>query len=368
MKLLDPFYYIEGRNFLPKSSPKAPAAPNPTATANAQTQSNKDTALYQAQLNNVNQVTPYGNLTYSQTSGSPTYNYDAYNKALAAYQSQPQGSGGDPVWSISGQKWVTPSGGSSGSAPKLSDYQTNPGGAPQFTSTITLSPAEQALLDSQTKNQTQASNLAGTVLGQAQNNMSTPYSLSGVPAIPGGGDITAYQKQITDAINSRLQPTLDHNQSLLDSKLLNQGITQGSEAWNKAQSLNSQAANDAYQQSILSGVSAGDTMFNEGLQTHNQGVSDYNTQYYAPLNAYNTLQNGVSVQNPTFSAPGNNQVAGTNTAGITQNAYQNSLNTYNQQVASNNSTTSGLMGLAGSLGSGFLGSAAGGSWLAALLA
>lgn len=352
-----------------KSTPSAPAAPDPTKTAKQQTASNQATALYQAQLNNVNQVTPYGNLTYTQTGGQPSYNYDAYNKAMAAYQqavSNPVTTSSVGAGHTHGPSGTTQSVASTPTMPQLSDFQTGATGAPQFTSTITLSPQEQALLDATTKNQTQAANLASTELGQAQTNLSTPYSLSGVSSIPGNGDITAYQKQITDAINSRLQPTLDHNQSLLDSKLLNQGIVQGSDAWNRAQMLNSQAANDAQQQSILSGVQAGDTMFNEGLAAHNQGVSDYNTQYYAPLNAYNELENGVSVQNPSFASPGNNQVAGTNIAGITQNAYQNALNTYNQGVATNNNTTSGLFGLAGSLGSGFLGSNAGGSWLASL--
>lgn len=53
-------------------SPKMPAAPDPVATAAAQTQSNKDTANYTQGLNMVNQVTPYGNLTYSGTNnGQP---------------------------------------------------------------------------------------------------------------------------------------------------------------------------------------------------------------------------------------------------------------------------------------------------------
>lgn len=45
---------------------KAPSAPNPAATAAAQTASNRETAVAQAGLNAVNQVTPYGNLTYTQ--------------------------------------------------------------------------------------------------------------------------------------------------------------------------------------------------------------------------------------------------------------------------------------------------------------
>lgn len=53
----------------------APAAPDPVATAEAQTASNLATATTQAQLNNVNQVTPYGNLTYTQedVGGTPQY-------------------------------------------------------------------------------------------------------------------------------------------------------------------------------------------------------------------------------------------------------------------------------------------------------
>lgn len=352
------------------SSPKAPAAPDPTATGNAQTKSNEATALYQAQLNNVNQVTPYGNLTYSQSGGQPSYNMDAYNKAMAAYQtalSAPQTTTTQQFYPGEGDpRHASTVAAEAPTMPQLKDFMTSDGGAPQFTSTITLSPQQQALLDAQNANQQQALSLAGGQLSQAQQNLSTPYSLSGVAPVPGNGDISAYQDQITGAINSRLQPQLDHSQELLDTKLANQGIVQGSDAWNKAQTLNSQAVNDAYQQSILSGVSAGSTLFNEGLAAHQQGVSDYDATRNAPLNAYNSLNSGVQVQNPTFAASGNNSVAPTNIAGITQNAYQSALNSYNQQVAGNNSTTNSLFGLAGSLGSGFLGSSAGGSWLASL--
>lgn len=45
---------------------KAPSAPNPVTTANAQTASNRETAISQAGLNSVNQVGPNGSLTYSQ--------------------------------------------------------------------------------------------------------------------------------------------------------------------------------------------------------------------------------------------------------------------------------------------------------------
>jgi hypothetical protein len=44
---------------------RAPKSPNPYAVAAAQTAQNKETANYEMGLNMVNQVTPYGNLTYS---------------------------------------------------------------------------------------------------------------------------------------------------------------------------------------------------------------------------------------------------------------------------------------------------------------
>lgn len=54
-----------------------PSAPNPVTTANAQTASNRETAITQAGLNAVNQVTPYGNLTYTQqgtwSDGTPKF-------------------------------------------------------------------------------------------------------------------------------------------------------------------------------------------------------------------------------------------------------------------------------------------------------
>jgi hypothetical protein len=57
----------------------APAIPNPVTTAAAQTTSNIDTAKASATLNNTNQVTPYGNLTYTSTTpaGSSVPQYTA---------------------------------------------------------------------------------------------------------------------------------------------------------------------------------------------------------------------------------------------------------------------------------------------------
>lgn len=58
------------------SSAQPPTAPDPWATSNTQQTFNTNAAIQQANLNNVNQVTPYGSVTYKQTgwsNGVPTY-------------------------------------------------------------------------------------------------------------------------------------------------------------------------------------------------------------------------------------------------------------------------------------------------------
>lgn len=99
-----------------------PVAPNPTTTAAAQTASNVDTAKAQATLNNVNQVTPYGNLTYTSTTGSD--------------------------------------------------------GVPHYTATESLSPAEQKLLTTNLGTQQNLANTASTESGKLSSLLDTPLDLS----------------------------------------------------------------------------------------------------------------------------------------------------------------------------------------------
>ena len=50
-----------------KSAPQAPTPPDPVKTAQAQGTINKETAVAQANLNSINEYTPYGTSTYSVT-------------------------------------------------------------------------------------------------------------------------------------------------------------------------------------------------------------------------------------------------------------------------------------------------------------
>lgn len=261
---------------------------------------NQATALYQAQLNNVNQNTPYGSQTFTQSGGTPA-NAD--------------GTGGT---------------------------------APTFTSNINLSPAEQTLLNNQQALQTQQQGIGATALNQARVNQATPYSLGGVPQLASASNISDAEAAGTKDVMRLMQPQMSQNDELLQSQLANQGVTQGSEAYDHAIQQRQLANNAAYSQAALTGVQAGQALQQEALSNNQQGVANYTQQYNAPINEYQALQNGVQVQNPTFAPPQSNTVAPTNYLSAVQNAYQGQLNGYNANVSSANSMNSGLFGLGGS--------------------
>lgn len=355
------------------SAPKAPAAPDPAATAAAQTATNKDTAYWNAVLNNVNQVTPYGNLTYKQTGGGKQYNMDAYNAALNAYNA-PGNQPIDGTTILPGHPQYT--GGSSsgytppatrGPAPKLEDYLTGDA-PPSFTSTINLSPEQQKIYDTQTAQQQRLLDIGGGQMERINQAVSTPFSYGGLPNAPTQEDINALSQKGQDAIMSRLDPEFAHDEEALRTRLINQGIGQGSDAYNREFNTFNQAKNDARNQAVLQGQNYGTAEQNQQLGLRNQAIQEYTTQRNAPLNEYIGLTSGTQVQNPQFQ---NTSYQGANPvdyAGLVQNQYNAQLGAYNSKMASNNATQGSLFGLGGSLLGATAGTGAAGSagWLAML--
>lgn len=276
------------------NGPSAPPPFNPATAAAAQTASNQQTALYQQQLNNVNQNTPYGTLNYTSTPGVN-------------------------------------------------------GAAPTTTATTTLSPAQQSILNNQEGLQQQQQAISKTALNQAGVNQATPFNLGGLThQLASASDISNAESAGTQDVIRLMQPQMTQNDELFTAQLANQGITQGSQAYNSAMLQHSNANNAAYTQAALTGVQAGQALQQEALTNNQQDVSNYTQQYNAPINQYQALQNGVQVNNPSFSAPQNNNVMPTNSLQAAQQAYQAQLNAYNANTSSNNSTASGLFGLGGS--------------------
>lgn len=325
---------------------KAPDPPDPYAVSAAQTQSNEATARYEAALNRVNQVTPLGTSTWNGT-------------------------------------------------------------GPGATQTVTLTPDAQQNLTNQLRQDNALSGLGFNLIDQAGHSLQGQINTSGLPGLsgaPGQGniqsnldyshapqvstDFSALTNQAQNAVYnqaaSRLDPQWQNAQSDLDAKLANQGITQGSEAYQRAQDEFSRQKNDAYNQANYSAVQAGDNLqnqlFGQSLAARQQGTSEANAQgafandaqaqQYAqalqgaafgnqarsqglteqtnlqmlPLNELNALRSQSQVQMPQFSSVPQSSVQPTNVSG-------NIWSAYNTQVANSNNFMNGLFGIAGAVAS-----------------
>lgn len=356
---------------------QAPAAPDPKATAAEQIKVNRDTAYWNAMLNNVNQITPYGTLTYSQSGGgatAPQYNMDAYNQAMATYNQQlanPQSSGTPGYWGNEQKNfWVpgTGNGGVAPVAPKMSDFMISGGTSglespPQFTSTITLSPEQQAIYNAQTAQERQRLDMGGRMLSNVDSTLSNPYSFAGISDAFTAEDAQTASRRGEEALMARLNPQFSRDEEALRTRLINQGIGQGSEAYGREMERFGQTVNDARTQAILQGANYGGTLQNQSMQRRLQGIDEYNAVRNAPLNEYLGLTSGVQVQNPQFQNRSYQGSAPVDYTGLVNNQYQAQLGQYNANQASKNNTQSALFGLGGQVAGAFLSNP---SWLAAL--
>lgn len=262
-----------------KDSPSPPPAPDYTGAAVATAAGNKDAAIATSEANRVNQYTPYGNLTYKQSGTSAA---------------------GNPLWDA----------------------------------TQTLSPAEQSKLD---KNNALSSSLLDTAnngLGQVNTLLSNTQLDESKLAQP-----SIYGQTVQDAIMSRLRPELQQQQEGLDNQLANQGVMEGSEAYERAQKRQSDSRGDLEIQAALQGI-------NTGQAARQQGVAEQYAAQSRPLDIVNALRTGNQVQNPSFvNVPQQANVAGPDLLGAAQGNYNAQMGQYNAAQASNNNMTSGLFSL-----------------------
>jgi hypothetical protein len=406
------------------NKPKAPAAPDYAGAATAQGQANIDAARMSARLSNPNIISPYGNQTVT-FGGAPTFNQAGYDAALAAYQ-QNQGSqnaGYDEYGNYNPGY----------SAPMPTREQFTTAGDPDIaTVTQTLTPAAQAALENQQRVQQGLSNVGIKALGNVSDTMGTPFrsnlpdfqmslgdqgpvdygpsadryglargelDLSGVAKMPINAGMTAQQ-----AIMSRLGPQLEAQRASTFQNLRNQGVTEGSEAWNNAIRAQQQGETDLLTQAQKEGLSldmaanqqgygqqlssaglynqavaqnygqglqssgmynqAQNQKFNQALQGAQFGNTAIGQQYQRNLNEYNqplnnltALMSGSQIQNPQFQQYTGQNIAPAPIANATTLAGNFAQNQYGQNVAANNATTQGLFSIAGaSLGAGMGGS------------
>lgn len=272
----------------------APAPPDYAAAAEKQGQSSMEVTQYQTQANRPNIVTPFGSQTWT--------------------------GGADNNW----------------------------------TQTTTLAPEAQAALNSQLGMQQGRSDIANSLMPQAQAAVTTPidYSdmsptgttpelsqfqgmgdapqlqtqldTSGVPALPSEFNPTglpemptydsAYVQDLQNQALGYMRPDMMQQQTALDARLAAQGIGMGSKAWETAQRrLGDQQARDKYQ-ALNTAMSQGTQMYNSQLAANQQA---YGQQA-------NTFANNMALNNQGFS-----QAAQAFGLGNTAAQAQNSMNMQN---------------------------------------
>ncbi len=253
-------------------SPSAPPAPDYAGAAQAQGTANKDSAIATAQLSNPNVTTPYGSQQVSYSTDPLT---------------------GNPVPNI----------------------------------TQSLSPSQQALLTGQTGLSTQLLGLGSQFLPKVAEQIGTPID---------SGSAQAATDKAYQSFKSRLDPQWAQNDQLQASQLANQGIAQGSEAYNNAERVYGQSKNDAYQQA---GVAA--QQF--APQTQQMDIAGQSNL----INELNAIRTGSQVQTPQFQPYSGSTMAPSPVFAGAQAQGQAGMNMYNAQQGAANSSNAGLYGLGG---------------------
>jgi hypothetical protein len=305
------------------SSSKAPAAPNPNAVISAQTGANADTARLNANLNRSDTYTPFGSVTFQD---------------------------------LGNDRWQ---------------------------SQQTLSPGMQTLLDQQVNIGQGVNSAAQSRLNNLDN---SPFSLQGIDPyqssidmgglmeMPGQESLDAYarnaEKSVYDRSATRLDDQFGRGEDQLRTRLANQGITQGSEAYSAAMKDFSYGRNDAYQgaetNAITQGSALRSSLLADSLTGRQQGLSErYNAANFANqgrsqqindqllqrtqgLNELAALLQGQQAINTPQAQNGGQVNVGApdvgGAYGLSQAAQQNA---FNQKKQSQNAAFGGLAGLAG---------------------
>ena len=187
------------------SAPKInmPATPDGSALAAQQGQNNLQAAIATSLLNQTNEVTPYGNVTYTRND-SPAMGGSPQNVGIQQSAGYGMGSGGGSNFAM-GDNGRSPSFdpsravdnfGPSNRQPQQSNASGfNIGGieVPSFTRTVTLSPDQQEQLNSQNAMSRDLSSLASSNIGRVRDAQNAGFNLDNLPMAVSGIDAAPIQ-------------------------------------------------------------------------------------------------------------------------------------------------------------------------------
>ena len=267
----------------------APSQPDPVATANAQGAANAEAVRESARVNAVDQITPYGNVTYTKDAdGVPT-------------------------------QQVT-----------------------------TLNPSQQQVLDQQNQ---LGVYLAGLANQQSQYLPTEKYDLQQFGNVPTSADYGAQgadvRKAVYDQAVGLLSPQFEQQNRAVAQEIENRGIPYAGEAAltlrNNQQNQQNQQLQQAANNAVLSGYDVQNQLFGQDLTSRQQGINEYTSQYQTPFNTVSALTTGTPVYGAPQASLPSYQVAPSDVQGA---IYQN-YNAANQNYQNRLGGLYGLLGTAG---------------------
>ena len=276
-----------------KSSPSPPPAPDPVATATAQGVINADTARLQGRMNRLDQVTPYGSLTYedlgNDRSRATTTFSDAQSRLLdlANRAQETYGSAAlNQLQSVQGQlstpfRYSGPSvqsqiadrslGVQSG-LPNRSleisrDVQDRTGELQRGVMDRT-GDLERRVLDRSSELQRGVLDRTGDLqrgVMDRSSELQRGVDLGNRADFTGIGDPNQSRNAVESALMARMNPSLTSNRNALEARLINQGITPGSQAWETGMRDYNMQENDARYGAILNAGQEQSRLFGLGF-------------------------------------------------------------------------------------------------------
>jgi Chaperone of endosialidase len=250
-------------------------APDPKVVGGAQTATNVTTATANAGLQNINQYGP---------EGSKTYSVDGSQKIH------------DPTLNV--------------------DYSV-----PIYSQHTTLSPEAQKAFDQNAFTKTNLATLGNNLSQTLGSKLTDNFTLGN----------KATEDRLMQLGRARLDPALESRKAALETQLSNQGIKLGSSAYAKAMEANTQGANDAYNQLMLTGRS----------QANNEILTEDNQR----INQISALMSGGQVSQPQFQNYQAQQLPIFDYAGATYKKYDADVAAANANNASFGQALSGIGGL-----------------------
>lgn len=230
------------------SAPKAPSAPDPVVTAQAQAAANKEAVRESALVNQIQEKSPFGTTRFTGEIGTPGR-----------------------------------------------------------TRTTALPRIQQKALDQQNQLALSLSRFSNDLLPQVTGAFDQPLSLEGLPEIPNQDDLNFGAKQVEDATFARakglLDPVFEEQGRNLEGALVNRGLPRSGEAFRGETEDFRRSTNEAFENAALDAVRAGraerSRLVSEGLGLRNQGLSELLTERSQPINELAALLQG----SPAINVP-----------------------------------------------------------------